>query len=99
MGIGAVLVDGLGDTIRVSLTEAPEFEIPVARKLINLTRQESVLALPSVSEELPYNPVSFERRPSDACATVGGGQVPVVIADFSRNEAISPANLYAAGYV
>ena len=99
VGIGALLVDGLGDTIRVSLTEAPEFEIPVARKLINLTRQESVLPLPSVPEELPYNPVSFERRPSDACATVGGGQVPVVIADFSRNESISPANLYAAGYV
>ena len=99
VGIGALLVDGLGDTIRVSLTEAPEFEIPVARKLINLTRQESVLPLPSVPEELPYNPVSFERRPSDAFATVGGGQVPVVIADFSRNEAISPANLYAAGYV
>ncbi len=99
VGIGALLVDGLGDTIRVSLTEAPEFEIPVARKLINLTRQESVLALPSFPEELPYNPVSFERRPSDACATVGGGQVPVVIADFSRNTAISPANLYAAGYV
>jgi (E)-4-hydroxy-3-methylbut-2-enyl-diphosphate synthase len=99
VGIGALLVDGLGDTIRVSLTEAPEFEIPVARKLINLTRQESVLPLPSVPEELPYNPVSFERRSSDACATVGGGQVPVVIADFSRNESISPANLYAAGYV
>jgi (E)-4-hydroxy-3-methylbut-2-enyl-diphosphate synthase len=99
VGIGALLVDGLGDTIRVSLTEAPEFEIPVARKLINLTRQESVLALPSFPEELPYNPVSFERRSSDACATVGGGQVPVVIADFSRNESISPANLYAAGYV
>jgi (E)-4-hydroxy-3-methylbut-2-enyl-diphosphate synthase len=99
VGIGALLVDGLGDTIRVSLTEAPEFEIPVARKLINLTRQESVLALPSVPEELPYNPVSFERRLSDACATVGGGQVPVVIADFSRNTAITPANLYAAGYV
>jgi (E)-4-hydroxy-3-methylbut-2-enyl-diphosphate synthase len=99
VGIGALLVDGLGDTIRVSLTEAPEFEIPVARKLINLTRQESILPLPSVPEELPYNPVSFERRPSDACATVGGGQVPVVIADFSRNTAITPANLYAAGYV
>ena len=99
VGIGALLVDGLGDTIRVSLTEAPEFEIPVARKLIKLTRQESILPLPSVPEELPYNPVSFERRPSDACATVGGGQVPVVIADFSRNTAIIPANLYAAGYV
>jgi len=99
VGIGALLVDGLGDTIRVSLTEAPEFEIPVARKLIKLTRQESILPLPSVPEELPYNPVSFERRLSDACATVGGGQVPVVIADFSRNTAITPANLYAAGYV
>jgi (E)-4-hydroxy-3-methylbut-2-enyl-diphosphate synthase len=99
VGIGALLIDGLGDTIRVSLTEAPEFEIPVARKLIYLTRLTNVLPIPEVSEELPFNPFSFERRASVSCATIGGGQVPVVIADFSSNTSITPANLYAAGYV
>jgi (E)-4-hydroxy-3-methylbut-2-enyl-diphosphate synthase len=99
VGIGALLIDGLGDTIRVSLTEAPEFEIPVARKLIDLTRLTNVLPIPEYPEELPFNPFSFERRPSVSCATIGGGQVPVVIADFSTNDKITPANLYAAGYV
>lgn len=99
VGIGALLIDGLGDTIRVSLTEAPEFEIPVARKLIELTRLTNILPIPEGLEELPFNPFSFERRNSVSCATIGGGQVPVVIADFSRNEKITPANLYAAGYV
>lgn len=99
VGIGALLIDGLGDTIRVSLTEAPEFEIPVARKLIELTRLTNTLPIPEGLEELPFNPFSFERRNSSSCATIGGGQVPVVIADFSSNTAITPANLYAAGYV
>jgi (E)-4-hydroxy-3-methylbut-2-enyl-diphosphate synthase len=99
VGIGALLVDGLGDTIRVSLTEAPEYEIPVARKLIEITRLNKGLALPSFPDQLPYNPFSFERRISQAQGNVGGGQVPVVIADFSRNAKISPANLFAAGYV
>lgn len=99
VGIGALLVDGLGDTIRVSLTEAPEYEIPVARKLIEITRVNNGLSLPSIPDQLPYNPFSFERRISQAHGNVGGGQVPVVIADFSKNSKISPANLYAAGYV
>ena len=99
VGIGSLLIDGLGDTIRVSLTEAPEFEIPVAKKLIEITRSANILSLPNYPEALPFNPISFERRASHACATVGGGQVPVVIADFSTNTAITPANLYAAGYV
>lgn len=99
VGIGALLIDGLGDTIRVSLTEAPEFEIPVARKLIDLTRLTNILPIPEGLDELPFNPVSFERRASASCATIGGGQVPVVIADFSTNDKITPANLYASGYV
>ena len=99
VGIGALLVDGLGDTVRVSLTEAPEYEIPVARKLIEITRVNNGRSLPSFPDHLPYNPFSFERRISQTQRNVGGGQVPVVIADFSRNSEITPANLYAAGYV
>lgn len=99
VGIGALLTDGLGDTIRVSLTEAPEHEIPVARKLIEITSPTNILPLPNYPEILPFNPVSFQRRESQACATIGGGQVPVVIADFSSNAVITPANLFAAGYI
>jgi len=56
VGIGALLEDGLGDTIRVSLTEEPEFEIPVARKLAEKFNSSNVFQLPSFQGELPYSP-------------------------------------------
>lgn len=98
VGIGSLLVDGLGDTVRVSLTEAPEYEIPVAQKLIEITHQTTTANLPYLPEHLPYDPFTFERRDSFALGTIGGRQVPVVIADFSNLTSISPANLYACGY-
>ena len=52
VGIGALLVDGLGDTIRVSLTEAPEFEVPVAKKLISLTHQVNNFSLPNTPDKI-----------------------------------------------
>ena len=99
VGIGALLVDGLGDTIRVSLTEAPEFEVPVAKKLISLTHQVNNFPLPNTPDSLPFNPFAFERRSSTKTDNLGGGQVPVVIADFSNQSKITAANLFAAGYV
>ncbi|NCU77275.1 MAG: 4-hydroxy-3-methylbut-2-en-1-yl diphosphate synthase, partial [Synechococcaceae bacterium WB7_1C_051] len=99
VGIGSLLVDGLGDTVRVSLTEAPEYEIPVAQKLLEITHQQRISPLPFIPQELPYNPRAFERRLSREIGVLGGGQVPGVVADFSNKEAINPANLYACGYV
>lgn len=99
VGIGSLLVDGLGDTVRVSLTEAPEYEIPVAQKLVEITHQQRIFPLPFIPQELPYNPRAFERRLSREIGVLGGGQVPGVVADFSNKEAITPANLYACGYV
>lgn len=99
VGIGSLLVDGLGDTVRVSLTEAPEYEIPVAQKLLEITHQQRISPLPFIPQELPYNPRAFERRLSREIGVLGGGQVPGVVADFSNKEAITPANLYACGYV
>ena len=99
VGIGSLLVDGLGDTVRVSLTEAPEYEIPVAQKLVEITHQQRISPLPFIPQELPYNPRAFERRLSREIGVLGGGQVPGVVADFSNKEAITPANLYACGYV
>ena len=99
-GIGTLLEDGIGDTIRVSLTEDPEFEIPVCRDLVKRYTQEASNhngAIPSI-QKLTYDPFVYKRRPSLAVSNVGASQVPIVIADFSKIEKIEPAHLTAIGY-
>ena len=79
VGIGALLADGLGDTIRVSLSEAPEAEIPVARKLVDyIVKREGHAYIPgAVAPDFDYlNPV---RRRTRAVRNIGGRQVPVVL--------------------
>lgn len=98
VGIGALLEDGLGDTIRVSLTEEPEFEIPVARKLAEKFNASNRFELPQLEGELPYNPFAYERRHSTEIHNIGGKYVPVVVADFSQKTQISPANFFGFGY-
>ena len=81
LGIGALLSDGLGDTIRVSLSEAPEAEIPVARKLADyiLTR-EGHPYIPG--KEAPgFNYLSPSRRQTNAVGNIGGNHLPIVIAE------------------
>ena len=99
IGIGTLLEDGIGDTIRVSLTEDPEFEIPVCRDLVNRYNNLSTAytALPSISK-LPYNPFEYRRRESSAIENIGGKQVPVVMADLSSIDEIKPAQLQSIGY-
>lgn len=81
LGIGALLADGLGDTIRVSLSEAPEAEIPVARKLVDyiLTRQGH-LYIPG-KEAAGFNYLSPSRRKTRAVRNIGGDNLPVVVAE------------------
>lgn len=80
VGIGALLADGLGDTIRVSLTEAPENEIPVARKLVDyFTGRENHEPIAEVDESV-YDPLKYKRRLSAANGNIGENQVPVVVA-------------------
>ena len=98
VGIGALLEDGIGDTIRVSLTEEPEFEIPVARKLLEKFDSNNTFAFPTSIKELPYNPYSYQRRLSREVHNIGGKYVPVAIADFSMKQTIIPANFYGFGY-
>jgi (E)-4-hydroxy-3-methylbut-2-enyl-diphosphate synthase len=102
VGIGALLEDGLGDTIRVSLTEAPEAEIPVARKLAErYTSRNFHFKVPDITFELPYNPYDYARRKSDAVGNIGGAHVPVVLADLSQasgEAGIKPAHFFACGY-
>jgi len=99
IGIGTLLEDGIGDTIRVSLTEDPEFEIPVCRDLVNRYNNLSTAytTLPSISK-LPYNPFEYRRRESSAIENIGGKQVPVVMADLSSIDEIKPAQLQSIGY-
>lgn len=99
VGIGTLLEDGIGDTIRVSLTEDPEFEIPVCRDIIRKYTQGVSLApeVPAL-EKLPYDPFNYRRRKSFAVANIGGGHVPVVIADLSKADRLDPHALESIGY-
>ena len=98
-GIGTLLEDGIGDTVRVSLTEDPEFEIPVCRDLVKryTNRASSAKTIPAI-DKLPYSPFTYQRRESFAVANIGAKQVPVVIADLSKIESITPQHLQSVGY-
>jgi (E)-4-hydroxy-3-methylbut-2-enyl-diphosphate synthase len=99
VGIGTLLEDGIGDTVRVSLTEDPEFEIPVARALINryATKRSSAVNI-AYNKDLNYNPFAYERQQSCKIQHIGLNQPPIVISELSENKEIKPANFYAAGY-
>jgi len=99
-GIGTLLEDGIGDTIRVSLTEDPEFEIPVCRDLVKRYTKDASNTkgvIPPL-QKLTYDPFVYKRRSSLAVSNVGASQVPIIIADFSKIEKIEPSHLTAIGY-
>ena len=97
-GIGALLEDGIGDTVRVSLTEEPEAEIPVARGLVErYARRAGHDAIPAI-EQSPLDPFAHARRTSREVLNIGARHVPVVMADLSNRAAITPATLFAWGY-
>lgn len=79
VGIGTLLADGIGDTIRVSLTEDPEIEIPVAQKMVDyLQLRENHEPIPLFGKN-PLNPYSYKKRESDVINNIGGRNTPVVI--------------------
>jgi (E)-4-hydroxy-3-methylbut-2-enyl-diphosphate synthase len=113
IGIGTLLEDGIGDTIRVSLTEDPEFEIPVCKDLVKRYSLESREErredysdngkltsglTDSLTSRLPYSPFEYKRRETFAVDNIGGKQVPVVVADLSKIEKITPVHLQSIGY-
>ena len=100
IGIGTLLEDGIGDTIRVSLTEDPELEIPVCVDLVKRYNQLSEVNTAMVPEltQLPYSPFEYTRRATTAVRNIGGKQVPVVIADLSHLSTITTTDLVAIGY-
>jgi (E)-4-hydroxy-3-methylbut-2-enyl-diphosphate synthase len=100
IGIGTLLEDGIGDTIRVSLTEDPELEIPVCLDLVKRYNDLSEVNTAMVPEltQLPYSPFEYTRRATNAVRNIGGKQVPVVIADLSHLSTIKTTDLVAIGY-
>lgn len=89
LGIGALLEDGLGDTIRVSLTEDPEFEVPVAKQLAERYTNRKPLN-PEKESQWFYNNTSvfyqYSKRQTTQIQNFGGNQVPRVIANFENDE-------------
>src|SRR4029078_3384627 len=84
VGIGTLLEDGIGDTIRVSLTEDPEFEIPVCKDMVERyrTRSQEESGVKPINDSLPYSPFEYKRRISKEILNIGSKHVPVVVADF-----------------
>ncbi|HEY2722232.1 MAG TPA: (E)-4-hydroxy-3-methylbut-2-enyl-diphosphate synthase [Chitinophagaceae bacterium] len=100
IGIGTLLEDGIGDTIRVSLTEDPELEIPVCKDLVKRYEASSlpIACIPAI-EKITYDPFNYQKRETFAINNIGGRQVPIVIADLSKIDKIGYGDLKNIGYV
>ena len=99
VGIGTLLEDGLGDTVRVSLTEDPEFEAPVAKVLVDRYNQRFAQSKPIIAnEKSPIDPYQYVRRKTNEVYTIGGSNVPRVIADFSQTDIQDLEDLKPIGY-
>ncbi len=103
IGIGTLLEDGIGDTIRVSLTEDPEMEIPVCKNILNRYDQLRVESInkKSIVPETDgkfLSPFEYRRRDTFPVENIGGKYVPVVVSDFHKSGNISRENLEAVGY-
>lgn len=99
LGIGTLLEDGIGDTVRVSLTEEPEREAPVAKALIDryTNRAATSQPIPAITT-YPINPFQYSRRLTHEVANIGGQNVPRVIADYSRVPVTEHKNLHPIGH-
>ena len=104
VGIGTLLEDGIGDTIRVSLTEDPELEIPVCKDLVKRYQspapgvQYPGSRIPDIGSALPYDPFNYQRRQTIEISNIGGKHVPIVVADLSKLDHIRPTDLESIGY-
>ncbi|MBI65430.1 MAG: 4-hydroxy-3-methylbut-2-en-1-yl diphosphate synthase [Candidatus Marinimicrobia bacterium] len=98
IGIGSLLEDGLGDTVRVSLTEEPEFEIPIAKKIVNrYNKRENHSKINHLNNSI-YDPFNYKRRETNSILNIGGGNVPVVVLDLSENDIIDYDLINSCGY-
>lgn len=98
IGIGTLLEDGIGDTIRVSLTEDPEFEIPVCRNIVKRYVGLKSTSIPPIEKSSLSILITNTKHTSFEIQNIGGKHVPVVIADFSKKNNITPGDLEDIGY-
>ena len=99
VGIGALLADGIGDTIRVSLTEEPEAEVPVARHLVDyIDRKAGHQLIPAETYE-GFDWLRPERRPTKPVDNIGGGNVPVVMVSENADNAARDEDASKADYI
>jgi (E)-4-hydroxy-3-methylbut-2-enyl-diphosphate synthase len=98
LGIGTLLEDGLGDTIRVSLTEDPEYEAPVAISLAQRYKNRLDHKKIKPIDEEPKDPFNYERRHTLELSGFGGSNVPRVIADYSQRNIGNQTELNDIGY-
>ena len=98
LGIGTLLEDGLGDTIRVSLTEEPENEAPVAITLAERYKSRSTHEFIPELNFIPKNPIEYQRVTTFEISNLGGNNVPKVFADFSSLKKIDKQTLSQIGY-
>lgn len=98
VGIGTLLEDGLGDTVRVSLTEDPEFEAPVAKALIDRYAKRSAHDVINPIKQYPIEPFQYQKRNTFEVFNTGGANVPRVIVDISKIEAIQDREMKQVGH-
>lgn len=101
VGIGTLLADGLGDTIRVSLTEEPEFEIPVCKALIKpyINYVDNSKTIYPEVDGIDYDPYFYKKRETYELFRIGGNYVPAVIGDLSNSKNILRSDLGQFGYL
>ncbi|MDH5474660.1 MAG: (E)-4-hydroxy-3-methylbut-2-enyl-diphosphate synthase [Cyclobacteriaceae bacterium] len=97
LGIGTLLEDGLGDTVRVSLTEEPEFEAPVAQMLIDRYANRKHTFINDILDS-PIDPFAYHKRVTHIVENIGEHHVPRVIADVSKIENIEFKDLKSIGH-
>jgi (E)-4-hydroxy-3-methylbut-2-enyl-diphosphate synthase len=85
VGIGTLMADGLGDTIRISLTEDPEIEVPVGKKLARYYENLTFAPTPAKETGNPFHPFTYRKRITEPVLNMGGTRVPVVISDVSTS--------------
>ena len=98
IGIGTLLDDGIGDTVRVSLTEPPEFESPIAKILIDRYLNRSNHEDINIIEDPTYYPFEYSKRETHEISNIGGTYLPIVISDFSLAKEINEESLNNLGY-
>ena len=98
VGIGTLLEDGLGDTIRVSLTEEPEYEIPVAKSLVGRYAHRQEHEKIAVKTEFDLSPFEYQPRITHSVLNIGGDNVPRVMVDLALEPEVTQITLSQLGY-